>query len=514
MAVSGWDAWRKTRRSEAAVSRDFRLQRPSCPKVVPGVWTLGGLLSAIEGYAPQSTGENERMSDGKSKTGLLNWLGKAVSGVLDPDREARLQEYVAKVDAEISRLRHDFDFSKTAARLDMAPSDEPIVSERLYRQFLERAWKDQQITAREIELLAWVADALELGDGVVARLNYEFATARFRKAFAQAMSDGRVDEAEAARLQAIASGCGQTVGGLVSHFFKAEGEPLLRSIFSGFAMDGQIDKAEWQSFQETVERLGVPRELVLQAIQTPAHQLVEHALADARVDGEISENEERGIEWLLRNVVGDTSFAAYVRREIAETKEMQALQKGVLPSVAAPPGTALRAGEIVHWFGPAKYVRKRELASGIKFDEVDGELVITDTRTILNAQEKSLELNHRKVLAHVPFGDGIEIRSGGKGSGHYIFARDGERAVPIWQVAIGRANQTIVVSDDKAARRRISREVRQRVWQRYGGRCAECQADTYLEFDHIVPVAKGGSNSDTNVQLLCRKCNLAKSDNI
>jgi 5-methylcytosine-specific restriction endonuclease McrA len=27
-------------------------------------------------------------------------------------------------------------------------------------------------------------------------------------------------------------------------------------------------------------------------------------------------------------------------------------------------------------------------------------------------------------------------------------------------------------------------------------------------------VAKGGGNSDTNVQLLCRKCNLAKSDNI
>jgi 5-methylcytosine-specific restriction endonuclease McrA len=52
------------------------------------------------------------------------------------------------------------------------------------------------------------------------------------------------------------------------------------------------------------------------------------------------------------------------------------------------------------------------------------------------------------------------------------------------------------------------------VWQRYGGRCAECKADTYLEFDHIIPVAKGGGNSDTNVQLLCRKCNLTKSDNI
>ena len=60
----------------------------------------------------------------------------------------------------------------------------------------------------------------------------------------------------------------------------------------------------------------------------------------------------------------------------------------------------------------------------------------------------------------------------------------------------------------------ISREVRQRVWTRYGGRCAECGADDYLEFDHVIPVAKGGSNTDANVQLLCRRCNLNKRDNI
>ena len=120
-----------------------------------------------------------------------------------------------------------------------------------------------------------------------------------------------------------------------------------------------------------------------------------------------------------------------------------------------------------------------------------------------------------RSLAHIPFGNEIEIRSGGKGAGRYAFDDGGERAVAIWQAAIGRANQTIVAAaEDKDTRRRISREVRQRVWQRYGGRCAECKSDTYLEFDHIIPVAKGGGNSDTNVQLLCRKCNLAKSDNI
>jgi uncharacterized membrane protein YebE (DUF533 family) len=455
------------------------------------------------------------MSTTNSAKGILKWLGSAVSSVVDPDREQRLQGYVATVDAEIARVRQGFDFAKAAMQFGIEAGDQPVVAERLYRRFLERAWKDQQITERERELLAWIAKALGLSESMTASLNLEFATAAFRRVLAQAMSDGRVDEAESTRLQAIASSCGQTVGALVSRFFAVEGEPLLRSIFSGHAADGQLDKEEWLSFQQTVERIGVTRQQMLQAIQNPARQLVEHALADARVDDDISDREEKAIEWLLGNVVGDKAFVRYVREEVAETKEMHALAKGVLPSVPAPAGAALRAGEIVHWHGPAEYVRKRELASGTKVDEVDGEAIITDTRMIFNAEEKSLELNHRKVLAHIPFGNEIEIRSGGKGAGRYAFDDGGERAVAIWQVAIGRANQTIVAAaEDKETRRRISREVRQRVWQRYGGRCAECKADTYLEFDHIIPVAKGGGNSDTNVQLLCRKCNLTKSDSI
>lgn len=456
----------------------------------------------------------QNMTKTPSPKGLLNWLGKAATVVLDPDREQRLKAYVASIDADISRLRQGFDFPAASARLGVHPKDKPIVAERLYRQFLERSWKDQQITARERELLAWIAGALHLDDRVAASLDCEFATMAFRKALAQAMSDGRVDEAESKRLQAIAAACGQTVGSLMALFFKAEGEPLLRSIFSDHANDGRIDQAEWRSFQETVERLGVPRQEMLQAIRNPANQLVEHVLADARVDGEISDTEEKSLEWLLGHVIGDPAFAAYVRNEIAETKEMQSLLKGVLPSVPAPAGAALRSGEIAHWTGPAKYVRHRELVSGTKTEEIEGQLVVTDTRTIFTGRNKSLELGHRKVLAHIPFGNELEIRSGSKGSGRYIFHVDAERAVAIWQVAIGRANQTIVASDDNAARRRIPRDVRQRVWQRYGGRCVECQSTTYLEFDHIIPVAKGGGNSDMNVQLLCRKCNLAKSDAI
>ncbi len=154
------------------------------------------------------------------------------------------------------------------------------------------------------------------------------------------------------------------------------------------------------------------------------------------------------------------------------------------------------------------------MRGGPRIDAVSGTFVVTDSRVMLNSSDRSQEIKHRRVLAHHAFGHCIEIRCSGRGAGRYDFGQGGERPVAIWETAIGRANQTIVASDEKESRRKIPRDVRQRVWQKYGGRCADCSADTYLEFDHIIPVAKGGGNSDTNVQLLCRRCNLSKSDNI
>ena len=44
--------------------------------------------------------------------------------------------------------------------------------------------------------------------------------------------------------------------------------------------------------------------------------------------------------------------------------------------------------------------------------------------------------------------------------------------------------------------------------------CVYCKKDIRDNFhvDHIYPVARGGTNTDDNVQLLCPECNLAKSD--
>jgi hypothetical protein len=63
-------------------------------------------------------------------------------------------------------------------------------------------------------------------------------------------------------------------------------------------------------------------------------------------------------------------------------------------------------------------------------------------------------------------------------------------------------------------RRRIPENVRIEVWRRDGGRCARCGSRERLEYDHIVPISKGGSNTARNIELLCEKCNRSKSNNI
>jgi hypothetical protein len=63
-------------------------------------------------------------------------------------------------------------------------------------------------------------------------------------------------------------------------------------------------------------------------------------------------------------------------------------------------------------------------------------------------------------------------------------------------------------------RERIPDSVRVFVWQRDQGKCVKCGNTSRLEFDHIIPIAKGGSNTERNIQLLCETCNRSKGVSI
>ena len=68
--------------------------------------------------------------------------------------------------------------------------------------------------------------------------------------------------------------------------------------------------------------------------------------------------------------------------------------------------------------------------------------------------------------------------------------------------------------------RSISDKLRYQVLKRDNFKCCACGASpakdpsVELHIDHIIPWSKGGENTAENLQTLCSKCNLGKSNNL
>ena len=63
--------------------------------------------------------------------------------------------------------------------------------------------------------------------------------------------------------------------------------------------------------------------------------------------------------------------------------------------------------------------------------------------------------------------------------------------------------------------RLIPTAVKLKVWKRDKGACIQCGSSDNLHFDHILPFSKGGTSlKSENIQLLCARHNLKKSDKI
>lgn len=58
----------------------------------------------------------------------------------------------------------------------------------------------------------------------------------------------------------------------------------------------------------------------------------------------------------------------------------------------------------------------------------------------------------------------------------------------------------------------INAKKRLQIYTRDGYKCCKCQSSVDLTVDHIVPQSKGGTNSDKNLQTMCRKCNMEKGN--
>lgn len=445
---------------------------------------------------------------------LLGWMKQGWSKFVDPERELRIRNGAALLNRSLASNKRNFNLNAALADADVEPDDRGAVCETVYEQCVDRACRDLELSESEARTLGWVAPALQLPAETVQRIHSQKGTAVFGSLLAEAIVDGKICPDEHRRLESVALWAGTTVRDLVKQSFASTGAAFLRGIFTSAIDDGALLHDEWRNYLDCAERLGFTKEEAKALAQPYAQPFVEHVLADAKSDEKLSAHEEKSLLWLLDQFSLSASFRRYVAAEVGELRLLTGIQEGRLPVLDGFKGIELRSGEFVHFHGNAQYSQERRRQSGVVTQQFSGTVTITDSRAVFTSTLKSFSLNHSSVISIGAEPRGLELRTGSKGAGYYEFGDDSKLATAIWRTAVGRANQTIVERSTGQPSRHIPRDVRQRVWQRYGARCAECQSDQYLEFDHIVPVARGGGNSDKNVQLLCRRCNLKKSDAI
>ena len=141
-----------------------------------------------------------------------------------------------------------------------------------------------------------------------------------------------------------------------------------------------------------------------------------------------------------------------------------------------------------------------------------GILAITDKHIYFSSTNKNFRIRYDRIVSITPYDDGIGVEKDGVSSKPLIFKNlDGW----FYYNFIKNSDKIILDNDNSSKKnRKISKAVKDRVWNRDGGKCVQCGSNENLEFDHIIPFSKGGANTYRNIQLLCESCNRGKSDKI
>ncbi|MGW4632453.1 TerD family protein [Nocardia sp. NPDC004415] len=237
---------------------------------------------------------------------------------------------------------------------------------------------------------------------------------------------------------------------------------------------------------------------------------LERLVAFAFADGEIEESELSGFERAIQDL--DATVDLSVARQHLDQLRQRMLRGRSLTQVRAGDLPRIRREDLHLDADEALYIdvnatHTKYLASGPKHTR--GRLVGSSKKLRFVGAAAGSELPWAKIVSVTSeYGNVIISATTARGGGTYSVP-DPEYVAAVLEGAL-RVSKRLVLAPGQRDTRSIPPNVKSEVWQRDGGQCCQCSDTHYLEFDHIIPLSRGGATSVGNLQILCRKCNLEK----
>ncbi|MET8776285.1 TerD family protein [Nocardia sp. NPDC004654] len=275
-------------------------------------------------------------------------------------------------------------------------------------------------------------------------------------------------------------------------------------VLIGSGPQGEPWEALWASlrYQRIDENIGRT------ALREVGLSYVERLVTFAFADGAIQQSEYDLFERAVAELALTGPLIEDLRRRMHRGRTLCRLREGDLPVVRTP-GLHLDSEEKVHLDLVATHVR--QLARGPKVTE--GRLIASNKKLRFVGTGAGVEMPWSRVVSvHVEAGVVVLAATSARGGATFEVA-DPDYVAAALEGAL-RVAKRLVLTPGQRDTRSIPQEVKAEVWQRDGGKCVECASAHYLEFDHVIPLSRGGATSASNLQILCRACNRAKGARI
>lgn len=282
--------------------------------------------------------------------------------------------------------------------------------------------------------------------------------------------------------------------------------PLARALLGGT----DLGDRQWAGLLADLQSRNVPASYALEAIRNEAgahlRRFVAAALAEDDATRETVDTFRARVAML--EVPDAVSIEMQVRLERGH--RLTEVRRGHLPTVEST-AMILDSDERCHLHVPCHY--ERQLARRVA--SIAGDLLLTNNKLRFVGYGDGWELPWHKIVdVGVDADRAIEIFATQKrGTGRY-YLRDAEYVAAVGKTLVRMAKRQLVGRPGTIDTAAVPQHVKNAVYQRDGGRCRECGAGSYLEFDHIIPRSRGGATSVNNLQLLCRRCNLRKGNRL